>query len=92
MESVFLLCPHCNNEREIIDVGDLPGDVRETIPQEADFCLFCSICDIYSPAGFGGPSFNRVESTKFKFVSKPPLNGPCPCNSGKKYKRCCGNK
>ncbi|MEW6350740.1 MAG: SEC-C metal-binding domain-containing protein [Thermodesulfobacteriota bacterium] len=20
---------------------------------------------------------------------KPTLNGPCPCGSGKKYKRCC---
>ncbi|MFH1116696.1 MAG: SEC-C metal-binding domain-containing protein [Pseudomonadota bacterium] len=23
---------------------------------------------------------------------KPSLNGPCPCGSGKKYKRCCAVK
>ncbi|MDQ7783712.1 MAG: SEC-C metal-binding domain-containing protein [Desulfomonilaceae bacterium] len=23
---------------------------------------------------------------------KPSLNGPCPCGSGKKYKRCCAGK
>ena len=24
-----------------------------------------------------------------KLTSKPARNGPCPCGSGKKYKRCC---
>jgi len=24
------------------------------------------------------------------FATKPSLNDPCPCGSGKKYKRCCG--
>lgn len=23
-------------------------------------------------------------------TATPALNGPCPCGSGKKYKRCCG--
>ncbi|MBQ2264327.1 MAG: SEC-C domain-containing protein [Oscillospiraceae bacterium] len=23
-------------------------------------------------------------------MKKPSKNGPCPCGSGKKYKRCCG--
>jgi TRAP-type C4-dicarboxylate transport system permease large subunit len=23
---------------------------------------------------------------------EPSLNAPCPCGSGKKYKRCCGSK
>jgi SWIM/SEC-C metal-binding protein len=26
----------------------------------------------------------------FSFQSRPSKNAPCPCGSGKKYKRCCG--
>jgi SWIM/SEC-C metal-binding protein len=26
----------------------------------------------------------------FKFKSSPSRNAPCPCGSGKLYKRCCG--
>lgn len=26
----------------------------------------------------------------FTFTASPARNAPCPCGSGKKYKRCCG--
>jgi len=26
----------------------------------------------------------------FRFNAKPSKNAPCPCGSGKQYKRCCG--
>lgn len=26
----------------------------------------------------------------FKFTASPSRNAPCPCGSGKQYKRCCG--
>ena len=29
--------------------------------------------------------------SKFVFQSAPAKNAPCPCGSGKQYKRCCGN-
>ena len=29
--------------------------------------------------------------TLFAFQSSPSRNAPCPCGSGKQYKRCCGN-
>lgn len=33
----------------------------------------------------------RAESSKGRKV-RIPRNDPCPCNSGKKYKKCCINK
>lgn len=36
-------------------------------------------------------SKEKSEQSAFPQVPKQPsLNGPCPCGSGKKYKRCCG--
>jgi SEC-C motif-containing protein len=32
----------------------------------------------------------KETSTKSQGKSKPGRNEPCPCGSGKKYKRCCG--
>ncbi|WP_153797569.1 PBPRA1643 family SWIM/SEC-C metal-binding motif protein [Foetidibacter luteolus] len=29
--------------------------------------------------------------SSFAFASAPARNAPCPCGSGKQYKRCCGN-
>lgn len=31
-----------------------------------------------------------ASSSTFKFKSSPSRNEPCPCGSGKLYKRCCG--
>ena len=31
---------------------------------------------------------NKPETTRFE--KKPKRNDPCPCGSGKKYKKCCG--
>lgn len=48
---------------------------------------------------FRVPSLEEIDFVKQKVVSKPviaeakpSLNEPCPCGSGKKYKRCCGLK
>lgn len=32
----------------------------------------------------------NMEITCFKIMNKINRNAPCPCGSGKKYKRCCG--
>ena len=32
----------------------------------------------------------KTENYKKKFDKKISRNEPCPCGSGKKYKRCCG--
>lgn len=33
-------------------------------------------------------TLNKVTTTRFD--TKPNRNDPCSCNSGKKYKKCCG--
>ena len=38
---------------------------------------------------FRASSKNPVKP-KASQSGKPNLNAPCPCGSGKKYKRCCG--
>ncbi len=40
-----------------------------------------------SGANAGGPPPKRQPVRKEK---KPGRNDPCPCGSGKKYKKCCG--
>jgi len=41
-------------------------------------------------------SLNHIHRRKFqerqpvKVVKPPKRNDPCPCGSGKKYKKCCG--
>ncbi len=42
----------------------------------------------HAPAGPAGPSARPVEPAK----SKTRPNEPCPCGSGRKYKRCCGRR
>jgi hypothetical protein len=38
-----------------------------------------------------GPAFSRVEEEEPALPSQTPgRNDPCPCGSGKKYKKCCG--
>lgn len=33
----------------------------------------------------------EINSNKIELpVEKPKRNDPCPCGSGKKYKKCCG--
>jgi len=33
----------------------------------------------------------KVSAGTKPFVNKIGRNDPCPCGSGKKYKKCCGN-
>ena len=39
-------------------------------------------------ANVGGDS--SVKKAPIRKVQKPGRNDPCPCGSGKKYKKCCG--
>jgi hypothetical protein len=36
------------------------------------------------------PVEERIKADRVKKPDEPTRNGPCPCGSGKKYKRCCG--
>ena len=42
------------------------------------------------PSEDGSPQTSRTGSPAAKAKSGPSKNGPCPCGSGKKYKRCHG--
>jgi hypothetical protein len=41
-------------------------------------------------AHYEPPAVLRTEANPFAGSSKVGRNDPCPCGSGKKYKRCCG--
>lgn len=43
-----------------------------------------------SGVGEGTGKRSRVVGTSAVTTDGPPRNGPCPCGSGKKHKRCCG--
>lgn len=38
------------------------------------------------------PQHNPKTRKPIRGSFKPPVNSPCPCGSGKKYKKCCGKK
>ncbi len=40
--------------------------------------------------GASGADDGSLKKTPQKAVKKPGRNDPCPCGSGKKYKKCCG--
>ncbi|MCY3986028.1 MAG: SEC-C metal-binding domain-containing protein [Candidatus Dadabacteria bacterium] len=40
--------------------------------------------------GRGGDSEERVKAPVRRTQKKVGRNSPCPCGSGKKYKKCCG--
>ena len=40
--------------------------------------------------GTGGAGAREVKRQPVKKAQKPGRNDPCPCGSGKKYKKCCG--
>jgi preprotein translocase subunit SecA len=42
-------------------------------------------------AALSQPSPDAVAKPKVRTAEKVGRNDPCPCGSGKKYKRCCGS-
>jgi len=45
-----------------------------------------------SPVGGKPMGVPEIFDTKGENISKARPNDPCPCGSGKKYKKCCGVK
>ena len=55
--------------------------------------MFPGMSQIGSMEHSRGPTLPQTPSTTMSRTEKYPgtgRNAPCPCNSGKKYKRCCG--
>jgi preprotein translocase subunit SecA len=69
---------------EIIFKFELPDPIRErAAPAAAEG----------APAqrpGLPRPPTARAAKKKAEKVGKVGRNAPCPCGSGKKYKKCCG--
>jgi hypothetical protein len=93
-ETGITTCSTCGGLMEILDYEDIPEDVDLELnidPGENGFYLHCPACDKYAVGGFGGSSCDEPPASKSStLISTPSLNAPCPCGSGKKYKRCCG--
>ena len=87
-------CDHCGGELIAVPYKKLPKEVKEqskNMPPGLLGHFYCPECEIYSAVGAGCSSLDDMENgNPIKRVAPPSLNGPCPCNSGKKYKRCCG--
>lgn len=45
---------------------------------------------IWKNKGFTPPETARLKGTAQRILKKVGRNDPCPCGSGKKYKKCCG--
>ncbi len=59
-------------------------DIFDTNGEEDNLEEENHICDEYSDAPF------EITETYVRPTPKIGRNEPCPCNSGKKYKKCCG--
>jgi hypothetical protein len=99
--SVFLPNNVCFSPLRVTE-GDLVGDVEVLIGMDiigrGDFAI--SNKDGKTAFSFRMPSLERIDFVEqnkslSKTKSIPPSrrvgrNDPCPCGSGKKYKKCCG--
>lgn len=99
--SVFLPNNVCFRALRVTE-GDLAGDVEVLIGMDiigrGDFAI--SNKDGKTVFSFRMPSLERIDfiqrakdTPKTKPLSPSPKvgrNDPCPCGSGKKYKKCCG--
>jgi len=66
----------CFNEDDADDYDDLENDDEDEL------------------IGFNDEPVNEVRAPQqepYRHENKVGRNDPCPCGSGKKYKKCCGN-
>ena len=89
-----------NQYRDIPDLLTRVGNKPRYIPTKAEFLRYADP-DCYEPTAQGcgpitgtrrrslpeGPRWLGCTNHKNKKIGR---NDPCPCGSGKKYKRCCG--
>ena len=60
---------------------------RESLADDADF-----LREIWGEARAEPPPSRPLETTFRRDAPKVGRNDPCPCGSGKKYKKCCATK
>ncbi len=72
-------------------------EVLDELKEDKSYSMI-SESDVYSLQGWVGVDFGEsfeddneiLLNTPFKRESFVGRNDPCPCGSGKKYKKCCG--
>lgn len=74
-----------NNTRMICNRGYTPNELAEMSRMPGDKLAFGLGQKDFGGAGNFCPSVSNTNSAK-----KTGRNDPCPCGSGKKYKKCCG--
>lgn len=81
-----------NNTRLPENRGFTPMELRKVIPDTIDFNdEVANACRRMGFQGFEEPGSNVVPFPMVKNAApKIYPNDPCPCGSGKKYKKCCG--
>ncbi|HTY23088.1 MAG TPA: SEC-C metal-binding domain-containing protein [Desulfomonilaceae bacterium] len=66
-------------------------DMRESIGFVLMWAVLVGI-NVYSMVLYFRSPRRTVSAAASTGPTMPGLNSPCPCGSGKKYKRCCGAK
>ena len=70
-----------NNEERKAEIEQLVQENGLVADIEVNAEVAENICELEAV-------LNKPETTRFE--KKPKRNDPCPCGSGKKYKKCCG--
>lgn len=83
MKCNFSICQSCMSKLEGNNCPQCRGEFIKT--NGTPFVAFKDFRDI-------NPSTNQEPQTRprSRSTKKSPRNKPCPCGSGKKYKKCCG--
>jgi len=72
-------------------MADPAGDTKVRIPRQRMLCaLGLETISEEAEFPFAQPPYSENEDTLLTGRDKVGRNDPCPCGSGKKYKKCCG--
>jgi uncharacterized protein len=71
--------PHMHTMRELLRHRRPPADIMQMLAQQEGRAP-------KAPGSAGG----SAHAARTPRTGPPSRNDPCPCNSGKKYKKCCG--
>lgn len=79
-------------QREAFDMFDgmKIGIMEDTVRYVYRVQVVTEQKSMYRPVTYGGSDEPSRPSTVYNEAGKVGRNDPCPCGSGKKYKRCCG--
>lgn len=90
-EFLHLICDLANNTRHCCNRGYTPCELADRLGM-GEIKTIAGISAAYSGKAFDPSEIGFVEITYNNSItgSKVGRNDPCPCGSGKKYKKCCG--